>query len=148
LHAVNLSGFDPNAPPPKTEWFWSIVDAGRAPEESELSTLLDSMSVCPGEAEWPNAVTLAQLVAAERKRSGWSQENGNRNDFASWLEDRKNRRQIPHRMEAVGYVPVRNDTAKDGFWKVGSARMVIYVKQDLDRKTQIMAANRLLSEAG
>ena len=33
------------------------------------------MSECPGEAEWPDAVTLAQLVAAERKRSGQNQTN-------------------------------------------------------------------------
>ena len=123
LHAVDLTGFDPNAPPPKTEWFWSIVDAGRAPEESELATVLDSMAGCPGEGEagWPEAVTLAQLIAAETQAQPgeWSSEDGDKNDFAAWLEDRKNRRQIPHRMEAVGYVAVRNDGAKDGLWKVG-----------------------------
>jgi hypothetical protein len=148
LHAVDLAGFNPNAPPPKTEWFWSIVDAGRAPEESELSTLLDAMSACPGEAEWPEAVTLAQLVAAERDRSGWIPENGSKNDFASWLDDRKNRRQIPHRMEAVGYVAVRNDGAKDGLWKVGGARMAVYAKRELERRDQLTAVNRLLSGPG
>jgi hypothetical protein len=148
LHTVNLAGFDPTAPPPKTEWFWSIVDAGRAPEESELSTLLDSMSACPGEAEWPDAVTLAQLVAAEQNRSGWISENGNRNDFASWLDDRKNRRQIPHRMEAVGYVAVRNDGAKDGLWKVGGARMAVYAKRELERRDQLAAVSHLVSGGG
>jgi hypothetical protein len=153
LHAVDLSGFDPNAPPPKTEWFWSIVDAGRAPEESELSTLLDWMAGDPGKAEeypnggaWPDAVTLARLIAAERQRTGYDAEHGRGSDFASWLEDRKNRRQIPHRMEAVGYVPVRNDGAKDGFWKVAGARMVVYAKQELSRKDQLIAVNRVISE--
>jgi hypothetical protein len=148
LHAVDLTEFDPNAPPPKTEWFWSIVDAGRAPQESELSTLLDHMSACPGEAEWPDAITLAQLVTAERNRSGWIPENGSKNDFASWLDDRKNRRQIPHRMEAVGYVAVRNDGAKDGLWRVGGARMAVYAKRELERRDQFAAVNQLLSEAG
>jgi Family of unknown function (DUF5906) len=149
LRAVDLAEFDPNAPPPKTEWFWSIVDAGRALEESELSTLLDSMSLCPDEAEWPDAVTLAQLVVAEQKRSGaWDEENRDRNSFASWLEDRKNRRVIPHRMEAVGYVQVRNDGAKDGYWPLGSGRTVIYAKQQLSRKDQLIAAKRLLEGAG
>jgi hypothetical protein len=40
-------------------------------------------------------------------------------DFLDWLNDRKNRRAIPHRLETVGYVPVRNDDAKDGLWKIG-----------------------------
>jgi hypothetical protein len=149
LHAVDLTGFDPNAPPPKTEWFWSIVDAGRAPEESELATLLDAMSLCPGEGEWPDAVTLAQLVTAEKQRSGeWNSDERDKNGLASWLEDRKNRRQIPHRMEAVGYVAVRNDGAKDGLWKVGGARMAVYAKRELERRDQLSAVKRLLSGAG
>ena len=69
LRAVDLEDFNPNAPPPRTEWFWSIVDAGRAPEESELATLLDSMGTM---GIWPDAVTLAQLVEAERRRAAGS----------------------------------------------------------------------------
>jgi hypothetical protein len=154
LHAVDLTNFNPNTPPPKTEWFWSIVDAGRAPEESELSTLLDYMAEDPGEGEfpnggeWPDVVTLDRLIAAEKTRSGWSSENGRANDFASWLEDRKHRRQIPHRMEAVGYVPVRNKWAKDGLWKVGGARMVIYARVELNPRDQFAAADRLVSGDG
>jgi hypothetical protein len=91
---------------------------------------------------------LAQLVAAEQKRSGWIPENGNRNDFASWLDDRKNRRQIPHRMEAVGYVAVRNDGAKDGLWKVGGARVAVYAKRELERRDQLAAVNHLASGGG
>ena len=35
-----------------------------------------------------------------------------------WISDRKNRRAIPHRLEQCGYVPVRNDAAEDGLWKI------------------------------
>jgi hypothetical protein len=33
LRALDLTGFDPKAPPPKTQAFWDIVDANQAPEE-------------------------------------------------------------------------------------------------------------------
>src|SRR5256885_5563179 len=46
------------------------------------------------------------------------------------LRERRNRRQIPHRLEAVGYVPVRNPDAKDGLWKVGGRRMVVYRSEE------------------
>ncbi len=73
LHAVDLTGFDPNAPPPKTEWFWSIVDAGRAPEESELATLLDSMSECPGEGGVAGRRHAGATRRRREQRSGeWS----------------------------------------------------------------------------
>src|SRR5262249_41096740 len=92
------SAFDPKAPPPKTAAFWDIVDAGRAPEDAELADVFDEMGN-------PDAVTLAQIKTAA---SG---------GVLDWLQDRKNRRAIPHRMENCGYVSVGNDAAKDRLWK-------------------------------
>jgi hypothetical protein len=43
LKALDLSGFDPKAPPPKTAAFWDIVDANRAPEDAELADVLDGV---------------------------------------------------------------------------------------------------------
>src|SRR5262249_21333513 len=79
LAALDLSGFDPKAPPPKTPAFWEIVSANQAPEEGELQDLLDEMGN-------PDVVTLAQLVAHS---TGETQ---------AWLADRKNRRAMPHRL--------------------------------------------------
>ena len=59
------------------------------------------------------------------------------------LRIRKNRRLIPHRLEKCGYVPVRNDFAKDGLWKIGT-RQVIYVKIALSITERIQAANELI----
>ena len=39
----DISRFDPKAPSPKTNAFWSIVDASRSSEESELADVLDTM---------------------------------------------------------------------------------------------------------
>jgi hypothetical protein len=67
-------------------------------------------------------------------------------EIETWLRDRKNRRVIPHRLEKCGYVQVRNDTAKDGLWKVNGTRQVIYGKSALPARDRVKAAGNLLQE--
>jgi hypothetical protein len=126
LANLDISSFDPKAPPPKTPAFWAIVDANRAPEDAELADVLDEMNN-------PDAVTLADIT----RRAG--------GDIWGWLTDRKNRRVIPHRLERCGYVPIRNDAATDGLWKVQSKRQVIYAKQSLSISARFTAANALVA---
>jgi hypothetical protein len=65
-------------------------------------------------------------------------------EFQVWLEDRKNRRTIPHRMEQCGYVPVRNDADKhDGQWRIGGKRQRVYAKSSLAPAERIKAASSL-----
>jgi hypothetical protein len=45
--------------------------------------------------------------------------------FGEWLDDRRNRRAIPHRFEQCGYIPVRNDAADDGPWKISGKRQAV-----------------------
>lgn len=125
LDTLNLAGFDPKAPPPKTPAFWDIVDANRSPEDAELADVLDSLGN-------PEAVTLVMLDNPLTD-----------SDFRAWLQDRRNRRQIPYRLEAAGYVPVRNNAAEDGLWKIGSKRQTIYAHKLLSVREQIVAANDL-----
>jgi hypothetical protein len=103
LRELDISKFDAKAPPPKTQAFWEIVDASRAPEDAELADVIDAL----GSA---TVLTLTQMAG---RAAG---------DFAEWLRDRKNARRIPHRLEACGYVAVRNDAAKDGLWKIDGKR--------------------------
>ena len=121
LDQLDLSKFDPKAPPPQTGAFWAIVDAGRAPEDAELADSLERL----GE---PDAIPASRLVSAADE------------GFKQWLLDRKNRRSIPHRMENCGYAPIRNDLAKDGLWKVDGRRQVIYGKAELTVSQQLAAA--------
>jgi Family of unknown function (DUF5906)/Bifunctional DNA primase/polymerase, N-terminal len=121
LATLDLSGFDAKAPPRKTPAFWAIVDASRAPEDAELADAIDRIGQ-------PNTLTLNQLVSRAPEQ------------FADWLLERKNSRKIPHRLEACGYVAVRNDGAKDGLWKVDGKRQVIYAKTDLSQRERITAA--------
>ena len=49
-------------------------------------------------------------------------------------------------MEAVGYVSARNDGAKDGRWKIGHGRVVVYARRDLSVRDRLVAAKRLVEE--
>jgi hypothetical protein len=125
LAAHDLSCFDPKAPPPKTAAWHDIVDANRAPEDAELADALDVLGN-------PAAVTVPQLAGASVQA------------FHDWLIDRRNSRQIPHRLEAVGYVRVRNDADRhDGQWKVAGKRVTIYARKELSVRDRLAAAMHL-----
>ena len=123
LAGLDLSEFDPKAPPPKTQAFWEIVGASRAPEDNEMQDAIDALGT-------PDALTLDR-IAAKASIS-----------FAEYLGDRKNARRIPHRLEACGYVAVRND-GKDGRFKINGRNQTVYAKADLPICDRIAAARRL-----
>jgi hypothetical protein len=124
LAELNISNFDPKAPPPRTATFWDIVDAGRAPEDAELADVLEDLGN-------PDAVTLTRV------------QNAASGDFEFWLRDRKNRRQIPYRFEQCGYVPARNDAAESGLWTINRKRQVVYAKASLSLRERLEAARKL-----
>jgi hypothetical protein len=141
LANFDLSTFNPKAPPPKTEAFWTIVNAGRHPEDAEMADCLELL--CN-----PNATTVAAVLrAAEQLFPSPAALSGapmpKSDSFADWLQDRRNRRVIPHRFEACGYVPVRNPDADDGLWRIRGKRGVIYAKETLTLHDQIAAARTL-----
>ena len=99
LDALDLAGFDPKAPPPKTQAWWDIIDANRAPEDAELADILDALGN-------PDAVTLEHKAKAT-------------GDFYDWLGDRRNRRSIPHRST---YAAIRPFAAIRGRTACGSSK--------------------------
>jgi len=129
LAELDISGFDSKAPPPKTPAWWDIVSANSAPEDAELTDVIERLGN-------PNAVTLKQLVVAAK------------GEAAEWLMDRKNRRAIPHRLERRGYVAVKNPDAKDGLWKINGERQVVYAKANLSPKKALEAVRKLLGKQG
>ena len=143
LTQLDISSFDPKAPPPKTPAFQAIVDANRAPEDAELADVLDELGN-------PNVVTLTQLISKANENF--------EGDLGKWLADRRNRRAIPYRLEKCDYVPVRHDTRKDGLWIIktthqvngreiiNSARQVIYAKATLALSDQLKAAQELVMQ--
>ncbi len=128
LAGLDLSGFNPKAPPPQTPAFWDIVDANRSPEDAELADVVDMI----GE---PAGLTIDRLIAS----SG--------SELALWLKERKNRRAIPHRLEKCGYVSVRNDAAADGLWKLDGKRQVIYARCTLSISDRFRAAQALADQS-
>jgi hypothetical protein len=127
LAALDLTRFNPKAPPKKTAAFWAIVDANRAAEDAELADVLDQMGN-------PEVTTITWIL---RYAMG---------DIAEWLKDRKNRRVIPHRLEKCGYVPVRNDTAESGLWVINGKRQVIYARKDLPERDRHKAASSFVRQ--
>jgi hypothetical protein len=124
LASVDLSSFNSKAPPPKTPAFWAIVDANRAGEDAELADALDLLGN-------PDATTINRVKTVADP------------GFVLWLNERKNRRGIPYRFENCGYVPVRNEAAEDGQWKIGATRQTIYGKAELSIRDRLEAASKL-----
>jgi len=131
LATLDISDFNPKAPPPKTEAWWAIVNSNIASEEIELADVLQAMGN-------PQAVTLEQIVAAAH--------SGGFIDLLDWFEDRKNRRAIPHRLAECGYEPVRNPDSRKGRWQAGGRDRAIYTQTGLSLGQRVTAARLLLSQ--
>jgi hypothetical protein len=124
LATLDITAFNPKAPPPKTDAFWQIVSAGQAPEDAEMADVLAKLGR-------PYAVGVQQVL------------NAAEGDFSDFLRDRKNRRVIPHRMEAAQYVPVRNPDSNDGLWVINRKRQAVYGRSELSAAQRLGAARRL-----
>ncbi len=55
LRNLDLSAFNPKAPPPQTNAFFEIVNASRSPEDAELADALDALRRSHGLPAWPDA---------------------------------------------------------------------------------------------
>jgi Family of unknown function (DUF5906) len=141
LAQLDLSDFNPKAPPLKTPAFWEIVETNRSPENSELADALDKLGKRDGDqVERPAAVTLDMIrrpILADPFAGP---------DFGKWLDDRKNSRQIPHRMSECGYIPVRNPAAKDGQWRICGKRQTVYAKAELSPHDRHVAVTTLMAD--
>ena len=124
LAELDLSGFDPKAPPPQTPAFWDIVSANSAPEDAELADVIDALGN-------PDVLTVKQLIAAAVGA------------IAEWLSERRSRRALPHRLEHCGYVAIKNPDAKDGIWKLKGVRQCIYGRASLPTERRVAAARKL-----
>lgn len=124
LRSYDLTGFDPNAPPPKTEAFWDIVAANRPTEAAEFADVLDLMG-------WPDALCMSMLLVRAPDA------------FRDWLKERKNRKMIPHRLADCGYVQVRNTNADDGLWRVLGSRQMAYAKASLAPRERLKAVESI-----
>jgi hypothetical protein len=126
LNELDLSDFDAKAPPEKTPAFWAIVDTGGAWEDGKFADAIDAM-------ERPDALTLREIAREAEV------------ELRDWVNDSRNFRIIPHRLEAAGYINVRNNDAKDGCWVVGGKRQKIYARKELTEAQRQEAARKKLT---
>ena len=84
----------------------------------------------------PDAVTLARIAGKAPE------------SLSDWLTDRRNSRNVPHRMEAAGYVRVRNESARDGLWVIDGKRQAVYAKKEYDPRERIAAASSYVQDYG
>jgi Primase C terminal 2 (PriCT-2)/RepB DNA-primase N-terminal domain/Family of unknown function (DUF5906) len=136
LAAHDISDFNPKAPPPKTPAFWEIVEINRSPEDSEMADAIDRLGKDDGNGGvvTPDALTIDMVKKAAPL------------ELDDWLRDRRNARQIPHRLSACGYVAIRNEGAKDGCWKLGGRRQMVYAKAELSVRDQCRVVSELVSK--
>lgn len=96
LRQLNLSGFDPKAPPPAA--FHAAVSAGRDPDVSLLADAIDELGN-------PHAVIVNHV--AERSHQ----------ELTEIITGRANARRVPYLFEEAGYERVTNPGGKIGKWK-------------------------------
>lgn len=125
LHELDLSDFDPKAPPPKTPAFWEIVAAGQNPEVGDLETVLTNLGK-------PDIVTLSDLVSVLA---------GAEPDFVMALK--KNQRMVSRWMEDCGYKVVRNPgNKKQGYWWFGGKNHTVYGKSTIPNSELLKKVRR------
>ena len=135
LTELDISDFDPKAPPPQTPAFWEIVHAHRPLENNELADVLDTLGkpdpTDPQRIIWPDAVTIPILIAAAT------------GTVAEWMSSPKGRQAIRYRLDDLEYIALKNPATKDGMWKVSGARQAVYVKAVLSPAERLDAARKL-----
>lgn len=126
LKERDLSGFDPKAPPPKTEAFHAIMHAGQPIETGLMADVFERLG-------WPDAVTIRDI---EKKATG---------KFHGWLQSVSNAKRIAHRLRDCGYELERNPERKDGRWKIGDGNVSVYTRTTLSKAERLSAVRKLQS---
>lgn len=135
LATLDISDFNAKSPPPKTEAFYEIVNSNTAPEENDLSDLIDAMKA-------PDALTVPQLkIYCED--GGITKEQFN--NIYDWLTDVKSARAIPHKLLGCGYCHFRNPIEKRGRWTIEGKQTAVYVKSSLTYKEQATAVSAMVA---
>jgi hypothetical protein len=131
LRDYDISKFNPAAPPPKTEAFWAMVEAGMFPEALEIENVIEVQMRSPDAFNIPQFFNAIPLD----------------NDLREWFQDAKNKKLITRRFEDAGYVHVRNPDEKQGRWRIGRARATIYAKASLTPAERVRAARKFKAVA-
>jgi hypothetical protein len=122
LATLDISAFNPKAPPRRTAAFEDVVAASRPSEANELQDIIDLM----GRPAVVSVVDIGHRFPSD--------------PVVQWLKDRKNSRSVPSRFKTCGYVPVRNPDVGDGVWRIRNVRQALYAQAALTPEQRIAAA--------
>jgi hypothetical protein len=128
LRQLDLTDFNPKAPPPQTQAFWEMVNAMRSEDESEMADIIESLGM-------PKALMISDLV-------GRAQTTG-RHVLAQFLQDHRNARTVAIRLEECGYRRLANPNESRGRWRVGGRRTSVYVFHQLTDREGFAAVRAL-----
>jgi Family of unknown function (DUF5906) len=129
LRTLDISAFNPKAPPPRTQAFYEMVNAMRPERESDMEDIIDHLDL-------PDALLLRQIVSRARTLD--------RHEFAEWLKDGAHGRQIALMLEDCGYRRLSNPLDGRGRWKIGGKRVSsLYVRKSLTDREAFAAVDAI-----
>jgi hypothetical protein len=121
LHDASLlDGWNPGAPPPKTDWWRRLVLEGNPQDDNPLADAIERL----GAPAWVTAEWLAKDGGPE---------------CAGWLADLRNKKQVSRLLAKSGYTRLPNPSDKRGRWHMNGQQRIVYAKKTL----QLTAEGRL-----
>ncbi len=130
LASLDLSKFNPKAPPQKTAAFWDIVTANRTGSgENYVVDALDRLAKKTKNGKWPDVVTGSQLSACAPDEA-----------YTFFKEKRPSGSAADEscRLRAVS----GPGTPDDGRWRVGGHRETIYGRRELSEEQRQRKARK------
>jgi hypothetical protein len=139
LDAVDLSAWDPKAPPPKGAAFRAIVAHNQSSAATNLGDLLDWYNY-PFD-DRPVIVTIRQLQKA-------AMQGGHHFDEAfQLLNDKRYRKQLVHELRREGYEAVENSAKKDGRWKLEGKSVMFYGRREVAETVKLDTVQAMIRAA-
>jgi len=130
LLTVDISDFNPKAPPPRTTTWHTIAGMSQAHGTSEVANAIEKVSrkiakeqgitLKDGEPAPPVAAITIDML----------KETGDPVIY-DWLRDRSNTKAIGYRLRDCGYVRVENPNDGNGYWFIKGKKQVVYARRDL-----------------
>jgi len=131
LDAYDIADFDAKANPPRTEAWAAIVDSNKPSEDMEIQDAIDRLNKNLDDGGRLKGAFIVDELIQRTELSG---------RLDTWLEDLRNARAIPHRLEECGYLPIRNPDRADGYWFLNGRRLRMYVSSTLTEREKMAAA--------
>lgn len=124
LRSLDVADYDPGEHPPQTEMLREIIDASVPQEVGWIQDVME-------ETGWtPKVFIIDSLISRAQNHA----------ELKEFLENKGNRKIIPHRLERCGYTKVRNPQHGEGRWRIAGKMQHVYGNHKLN-------INELLAEA-